>query len=371
MEHTGVFQGKMDGEVVSKNRACHPLTKRKVRTMNKPTYEDGLIRIIGPIERFDQKNTIFSKARWDEAFMGRIRAVVPVEVSKDLELEGEALTRGGIFVDDKAGTLHPRYNGYSGHLMGIGGLYDWREPISEEKLSVDDPEKMSEKIKDVPRFYGADSVGICKVDQRWVYSHYYDHQTRRYGVLNLPYKYAIVIGIEMNWRMIKKSPGYEAAAATALGYSRMAEVSSSLAKYIRSLGYPAVPSGNDIGQSIPFAIDAGPGELGRLGLLITPEFGPRLRLCKVFTDLPLKQDKPIEFGVVEFCQSKCPKNCAYACPAQAIPLGDPCPEPISTSNRKNISRWIVNAEKCYLFWKKNRTDCSNCVAVCPFNTRPR
>lgn len=29
------------------------------------------------------------------------------------------------------------------------------------------------------------------------------------------------------------------------------------------------------------------GEVGRLGLLITPEYCPRVRLCKVFTDLPL------------------------------------------------------------------------------------
>ena len=42
---------------------------------------------------------------------------------------------------------------------------------------------------------------------------------------------------------------------------------------------------------------AGLGEYGRLGLLITPEFGPRVRIGKIFTDLPLSHDEPRSFVV--------------------------------------------------------------------------
>ena len=70
----------------------------------------------------------------------------------------------------------------------------------------------------------------------------------------------------MDWEGINTSPREEASAATVLAYSRMAQLSASLAKYIRSLGYPALPCGNDTAQSIPLAIDAGLGELGRNGL---------------------------------------------------------------------------------------------------------
>jgi len=66
----------------------------------------------------------------------------------------------------------------------------------------------------------------------------------------------------------------------------MAFVATSLAEFIRLLGHDAIPAGNDMALSIPLAVDAGLGELGRNGLLITKEFGPRLRLCKVFTNLP-------------------------------------------------------------------------------------
>jgi len=148
----------------------------------------------------------------------------------------------------------------------------------------------------------------------------------------------------------------------------MAFIAGLLAQYIRGLGYQAIPMGNDTACSIPLAIDAGLGELGRNGLLITPEFGPRVRLCKVFTDLPLVPDRPIEFGVWDFCL-KC-KRCAEECPSQAIMRGEPTERPHSISNREGVLRWPIDAERCFAFWAAHGIDCSNCIRVCPFNKPP-
>lgn len=339
-----------------------------VRRVSTPTYSQFLV---GPVERFDQKNDVFCRTMWDEEYKALLRKVTPKKAGDEFKaLEGAALKAGAIYVDDTAGSLHPKYGGYMGHIVDFGGLYDWNDPVNPAKVPVSDPAQMSERIKNVARFYGADLVGTCKVDQRWVYSHYFERATGAYGVLDIPYKYAIVLGIEMDWEGIGQSPGFEASAATALAYSRMAEVAASLAKYIRALGYPALPSGNDTAQSIPIAIDAGLGELGRNGLLITPEFGPRQRICKVFTDLPLKADQPIDFGMQRFCE-RC-HVCAQSCPAGAIRREERTTEPTSISNRMGILRWPVDVAKCYIFWQENGTDCANCVAVCPwaFPIRP-
>jgi len=342
--------------------AEHARKLPEIRRVSEPTYSRFLV---GEVKRFDQKNIIFARAVWDEEYKERLREARKraMKRSKAEELEGRALVAGAIHVDAAAGSFHPKYPGYFGHLKGVGGLYSWDEPVNPTKLPVSDPAQMSEHIKRVARLYGADLVGICEVDQRWVYSHYFDIQTGAYGELDLSYKYAIVMAIKLDWKMLAKSPGFEASAAAALGYSRMAELTSSLAKYIRSLGYPAVPSGNDTAQSIPLAIDAGLGELGRNGLLITPQFGPQQRLCKVFTDLPLKPDQPIDFGIQSLCE-EC-EICARACPARAIKFGERTVEPTSISNRRGILRWPVDVEKCYQFWQENGTDCSNCIAVCP------
>lgn len=148
----------------------------------------------------------------------------------------------------------------------------------------------------------------------------------------------------------------------------MAFVASSLSHYIRSLGYQAIPTGNDTALSVPIAIDAGLGELGRNGMLITERFGPRVRLSKVFTDMPLVPDKPIEFGVAEFCAS-C-KRCAEECPSGAVSPGEPTTEGLTISNNSGIYKWYIDPEKCLDFWARNNGSCENCVRVCSFNKLP-
>jgi len=339
----------------------------EIKRVDKPTYEQF---IVGEIERFDEKNTAFSRRMWDEAYM-KLTAETQTRPPRDAwaAFEGQALVAGAIYVDNKAGTLHERYGGYNGHVRGAGGLYDWDEPVNATRYPVDDPLAMTERIKEVARIYGASLVGVTKLDRRWVYSHYYERATGKYGRLTVPFQYAIVMAVEMDWKMINESPGYAASATTALGYSHMAEISSSLAAYIRALGYPATPHGNDTAQSVPLAIDAGLGEAGRHGLLITPEYGTRQRLCKVFTNLPLVPDKPIDFGIQSFCET-C-HSCSSACPVGAILTGDRTTEITSICNRKGLLRWPVDTARCLLFWKENGVECSNCVAACPWSIQTK
>ncbi|MFL7868912.1 MAG: reductive dehalogenase [Anaerolineales bacterium] len=362
--YCGCCGGKFRTLEQLKNHAAkeHAWRLPDTQRVDSPTYEQFLTDEIGP---FDEKNTCFSRAAWDEPYQAQIAEYAEKAPEPDLEiLEGQALVAGSIYADKTAGSLHPYYPGYFGHLHGIGGLYNWEDPVSEVDYPVPDPVWMSERIKQVARFYGANLVGITMIDPRWVYGNFFEPATGNSGVNEISYKYAIVMGIEMDWKGINTSPREGASAATALIYSRMAELAASLAKYIRSLGYPAIPCGNDTTQSIPLAIDAGLGELGRNGLLLTPEYGPRQRLCKVLTDLPLVPDQPVDFGIQKYCES-C-HACASACPVNAIRFEDRTTEQTSISNRPGILRWPVNVSRCYLFWQENGVDCSNCVAACPW-----
>jgi reductive dehalogenase len=171
----------------------------------------------------------------------------------------------------------------------------------------------------------------------------------------------------MDYDAIACSPESPASAATGFGYSRMAFAAGLLATYIRGIGYKAIPCGNDTACSIPLAIDAGLGELGRNCMLITPEYGPRVRIAKVFTNLPLVTDKPIEFGVWEFC--KICKKCAEHCPSQALSLENPTETPIDKSNREGLLTWHIDAKKCAAFWASNGACCSNCIRTCPYNKK--
>ncbi|MEL6982487.1 MAG: reductive dehalogenase domain-containing protein, partial [Actinomycetota bacterium] len=175
----------------------------------------------------------------------------------------------------------------------------------------------------------------------------------------------IVIGQSMDAELIQTAPSALSGTATGLGYSRDAAVLLGVAQYIRNLGYEAVPSMNDTALAIPLAIQAGLGEYGRHGLVITPEYGPRLRFGKIFTDLPMATDTPTRFGVNEFCQI-CDR-CSEACPASAIPAGGPVPVALNRSGLKGVEKWSVDGEACFGYWSKINSDCAICIRVCPFS----
>lgn len=81
---------------------------------------------------------------------------------------------------------------------------------------------------------------------------------------------------------------------------------------------------------------AGVGWIGRNNLLVSREFGSQFRLATVLTDMPLKTDKPSEFGC-GLC-----RRCLEACPVSAI-KDDPvdfdhigCFEKLKSFQKQNI-----------------------------------
>jgi reductive dehalogenase len=203
---------------------------------------------------------------------------------------------------------------------------------------------------------------VAEVDEKWVYTHDRDDRPIDLGE---GIDRCVVMAIEMDYDGLRRSPSLAAGIRTGVGYSRMAMAQACLGQFIRNLGYRAIACGNDTAMSAPLAVAAGLGEVGRNGILITREFGPRVRLCKVFTDLPLVPDRPIDIGVRRFCEV-C-KRCAEECPSRSIPRGEPAMEGPTESNADGVMKWRVNPEACYRYWIRNGASCSNCIRVCPWN----
>ena len=324
--------------------------------------------IVGEVKRFDQKNEMFKRPRWQPELREMAKRYYGLIYPKDKDghtLKDLAFRNAAWHIE--TGFAH-------GTIIHNTGMYAWDMKlvgISQVpeglKLKVDDPAKMSQDVKKVTKFFGASQVGICELDRRWVYSHSFHFYTREPRELELPeeYKYAVVMVFEMDYKLAKTSPTWTAEGTEGKGYSMMAVTASMVAHFIHGLGYKAIPSGNDTALNIPLAIDAGLGELGRNGLLITPQYGPRVRISKVLTDLPLVPDEPIEFGVTEYCE-KC-KRCAKYCPGQAILRGERTTEANNISNASGELKWPIDAEKCFAFWACNEGSCMNCIRVCPFN----
>jgi ferredoxin len=108
------------------------------------------------------------------------------------------------------------------------------------------------------------------------------------------------------------------------------------------------------------ARDAGLGELGRMGLLMTPRLGPRVRIAVVTTDMPLGTDSPAPAPTtIDFC-IQC-KKCAESCPSRAIPFEAP------EEDENGVLRWRIDSEACFTLWARLGTDCARCMAVCPYS----
>ena len=326
--------------------------------------------VVGNVAQFDQKNEMFCRPLWDEEMLDLGKKFYMTEVpprnKAGYTLKDQAMVNAAWLLENTFA------QGVAGGRMG---MYAWEwEQIFEFplvppglKIDGDDPRAITNDIKKAANFFGASLVGICRLDRGWVYSSAFPLRDQKSMPNDLPeeYQFAIAIAVEMDYEAIRCSPSSPSSAATGLGYSKMALTTGLLAHHIRGLGYKAIACGNDTACSIPVAIDAGLGELARNGLLITPEFGPRVRLAKVMTNLPLVPDKPIEFGVWDFCR-QCEK-CADKCPSKSIAYGEPTDKPNNISNREGVLRWPINAETCLAFWAANGTDCANCIRTCPFN----
>jgi len=312
------------------------------------------------LQRFSQRHTTFSRSTWDESF------ALYGDGDKSSR-EPSAAERPGYGRQDTA-LESGAWTVARSQLGSAATAPDPADPAVQttvEQGGVVDALDLTRCLRDAARLYGADMVGITRVNPLWIYASDGDKQP-----IELPegLDTAVVIAVEMDYDKIRTSPSAVAGAATGNGYSRMAFTGNCLARYLTDLGWRALYCSNDTGLSVPLAIDAGLGEAGRNGLLITPQYGPRVRLCKVFTDAPLIADEPISFGVKEFCEI-CMK-CATTCPSGSISTDGMTDRGPTASNNPGALKWYTNPETCLAFWRRNGTSCANCIRSCPFNKAP-
>ncbi len=234
-------------------------------------------------------------------------------------------------------------------------------PVASERSEFT-AAQMTAYIKNLARYYGAYTVGITELRPYHLYTHI-GRGTGEYGApIALNHQYAIAFTVEMDYDLMGPAPEAPVVMESARQYVEAAKIALQLGYLIRSLGYLARAhiDGNYRVIAPLVARDASLGEIGRMGLLMTPELGPRVRLGVVTTNLPLMPDQRNmdDISVLDFCRI-CQK-CAENCPSRAIPTGD----------REEIDgalRWRIDADTCFRYWNLIGTDCGRCMAVCPYS----
>jgi epoxyqueuosine reductase len=337
---------------------------------SQPSDADAGIEVTQDFERFTQRNDIFTRAFWDDTirsaktdgFFASYRMEAAPRRGDGFTQRDFALRNASWLISD---VLSER-GAKEGKREGFQAPISYDTSIAADQMQVEDPSLMSAEIKRIAQFFGADLCAVTELDERWHYVTRVDTRDMSEAANELPagITHVIVLGHQMDEGLVATYPSALAGAATGREYSHEASIVMQVAAYIRNLGYEAVASMNDTGLVIPYALKAGLGEYARNQMVITPEFGPRLRFSKIFTSLPLQSDPPKKLGVAEFCNI-CTK-CADACPVKALPFGPPDVS-TQTSSIKGVRKWTADAEKCFGFWAKMSSDCAICMRVCPFN----
>lgn len=329
-----------------------------MKRLKEPTYKKF---ITGEVKKFDERHTGFSRGavEGDKYTLMHERSISNIEK----QLPGKTILDHATWVAGRTVDYVLRKSKLARETPSI---YN-----NGYRLKNPEPTHITEIIKQAARWVGADLVGVAKLNPLWIYSHWgqhnamYTNAAKHGDVIDIPSEYTtvIVMAHEMDYEIMRRTPNVEP--ETDIGYSRAAWCASSLATFIAELGYKAIPTVNELGLSIPMAVDAGLGELGRHGQLITRDFGPRVRISKVFTNLSLVPDSPIDIGVQGFCE-KC-ELCAKHCPSRALMTGERTDKSWDQSNAEGIMKWPIKAMKCFDWWVKNGTHCSVCIRVCPWN----
>jgi reductive dehalogenase len=233
--------------------------------------------------------------------------------------------------------------------------------IAVEKAPIpDDPELIANNMKSLAYFLDADVVGICEAKDYCWYSH-----DRDGNKIKARHQYAIVILIDQGFYTNDASTGDDwiSGSQSYRAYLRGAEIGNIIAAYIRNLGYEArnhTAMDSEV-LHLPLILLAGLGELSRIGeVVINPFIGPRFKSVVVTTNIPLKTDKPIDFGLQDFC-SKCQK-CARECPVGAIPYGDKI-------MYNGYETWKPDVPNCTSYRVSNPkgAGCGRCMKTCPWN----
>ncbi|MCL1834835.1 MAG: hypothetical protein FWG48_01630 [Oscillospiraceae bacterium] len=242
------------------------------------------------------------------------------------------------------------------------GKQPGRPPVTLPKLDVpDDPKALSRNLKALGYFLGADAVGVCVAPPTCFFAD--DAQGNPY-VNKYPNAVVFLKRNDRATTMATDGQDMIVDATAQRTYLHLTMISEIVLSYVKMLGFGAESSDLHVNknQMPPLIIEAGLAEASRIGIALNPFFGADFKSTAILTDAPLLPDKPIDFGLQEYC-GRC-GICAEHCIGSAISKG-------AKELYNGYEKWIFDADKCFYSTAvmENGSNCFVCIMMCPW-TRP-
>ena len=211
---------------------------------------------------------------------------------------------------------------------------------------------------------GANLVRSCSVE-KW---REFPLQEERFWPQNIwPWvKNVVVLGIPLYAPMISTSPSMVYQELYDTSNRVLDDMAYHLTNFISTqLGYRALFFPRDCYYNIEVLLQdpsaafshviaayyAGMGTIGDSHNLITPEFGPRLRIVSILTDAPIPPDEMLKKNLCIHC-----KKCMYSCPSHCF----------SENGERLYHMDKIACTKYHVQLKaEHHWPCGICVSVCP------
>ena len=152
-------------------------------------------------------------------------------------------------------------------------------------------------------------IGFSKVDPSYIFSN-----------KKILYENAIVFSMAMKKEIIKTAPSKACEKEIMKTYYKLNVAVNKIKEFLNEKGYRA-QAGPALGGEVNYPLlaqAANMGVIGKHGLLITPSYGPSIRLAAVYTDIENLPTPEINkhLWVNDYCEN-C-NRCVRKCPANAI-----------------------------------------------------
>jgi len=333
--------------------------------VDKPTYD-----IVDTVERFDQRDETNIRVLLEPGSPEYDAYYAWKPQNKDIDDELRRIRKRAYEKNWARNPINEQFLPATFYSMAVlgqpsvvdGSVGSHMRPGGLEKVPKVDPLEMAHKLKGFGMYLGASKVRITKLKQEWVCSHYGDifpgYSGQPTDDMNL--ENIVCMAVPHNQAMKNIGRGMEQETEDGWIYTYASLISIIVAHYIRCLGFKArpLPSSNSPYLAVPVFVDAGIGEQGRHAFCVSKDIGCNWRPGAVATDMPLAVDKPVDFGLQDFCL-KC-KLCAEICPSKAISFG-------GKEVHRGVRRWAFDGNACAKYWQQMGNSCGMCQAVCPWN----
>ena len=312
--------------------------KKISHTVTRPESREGSGPVSIPVAEELATTPGIPKREVDLSFYSRTQ---PLE-SQTIEKTADRAWTWSVFSDEVAEYLNH-------HINATKPLVDIAERSADlPPTGTPDPaDNITDEIRTKARELGFGEIGFTRYDRRYTF------KVKKGWV---KFEHAVCLAYEQDYRQTQTIPSMEAEYAHYGAYEEENKQGILLAEYIREKGYRAqIHSPNDNSAPyIPMFVEAGLGQLGANGQLLSPHFGSRSRLMIITTDAPVDYDSPVDYGIHKFCDI-C-QVCVNRCPGRALV-------------KEKV--WWRGAEKNKLMYERCRPvmakyeGCGVCMKVCP------